>query len=104
MLIYRIQRRKLFNFNSGGNDPEHKGGKCYFINLCVCVCVFNLKQCVKKNQPKKTMHKIMNFGSTNRLNRNRSLGTQQNVTIFLQYLLFLAMVDSGLIFYYFILE
>ena len=46
----------------------------------------------------------MNFGSTNWLNQKRSLGTQQNVTIFLQYLLFLAMVDSGLIFYYFILE
>ena len=27
----------------------------------------------------------MNFGSTNWLNQKRSLGTQQNVTIFLQY-------------------
>ena len=52
--------------------------------LCVCV-----KQCVKKkNQPKKIMHKTMNFGSTNWLNQKISLGTQKNVTIFLQYLYF----------------
>ena len=42
--------------------------------LCVCVkkCLKNLKKkkkletmCSKKNQPKKTMHKTINFGSTN---------------------------------------
>ena len=61
-------------------------------SICVCVCV---KQCVllllllllltwnnvlkkkkTKNQPKKTIHKTMNFGSTNWLNRKRSLETQ----------------------------
>ena len=66
---------KLFNFSFRGecNYPEHKGGKCYFVNLCVlfmcktvcvcvCVCFYfyfkkkNLKQCVKRNQPKKIMH------------------------------------------------
>ena len=41
-----------------------------------------------KNQPKKTMHKTMNFGLTNWLNQKRNLGIQQNVTIFLQYLYF----------------
>ena len=30
----------------------------------------------KKNQPKKTIHKTMNFGSTNWPNQKRSLGTQ----------------------------
>ena len=54
--------------------------------VCVCVCktmcfiiiIINLKQCVKKkkNQPKKTIHKTMNFGSTNWPNQKRSLGTQ----------------------------
>ena len=58
---------KLFNFSLRRecNYSEHKGGKCYFVNLCVCkticVCVYfylkkkNLKQCVKKNQPKKKL-------------------------------------------------
>ena len=54
---------------------------CFFFS-------FNLKQCVKKNQPKKNMHKTKNLGSTNWLNQKRSLGTQQNVTIFLQYIYF----------------
>ena len=67
---------KLFNFSLRGewNYPEHKGGKCYFINfcvcyvcvkqcvcVCVCVCFYfylkkkkkNLKQCVKKINLKK---------------------------------------------------
>ena len=81
---------------------------CQFFCVCVCVkqCVFKIKKKKKKkletmcwkNQPKKTMHKTMNFGLTNWLNQKRNLGIQQNVTISL----FLAMVGSSLIFYYFI--
>ena len=62
--------KKLLNFSLRGecNYPKHKGGKCYFVNLCVCkticVCVFlflfkkkKLKTlCKKKNQPKKIKH------------------------------------------------
>ena len=70
MLIYKIQRRKLFNSSLGGNEttPNIKEENATS-SICVCVCkttfFYNLKQCVKKNQPKKPMHKIMNFVSTN---------------------------------------
>ena len=67
---------KLFNFTLGGNATtpnieEESVMLREFVCVCyvcvkqyLCVCVFNfifflkknLKQCVKKNQPKKIMH------------------------------------------------
>ena len=64
---------KLFNFSLGGNATTLNIKEesvtssicvCYVCvkqYVCVCVCLFlfkkkNLKQCVKKNQPKKIMH------------------------------------------------
>ena len=74
MLIYKIKRRKFFNFSLGGNET-HQNIKVESASssvLCVCVkkmCfifIYNLTQCViKKSQPKKAMHKTINFVSTN---------------------------------------
>ena len=63
---------KLFNFSLGGNATTLNIKEesvalsicvCYVcVKQYVCVCVYfylkkkNLKQCVKKNQPKKIMH------------------------------------------------
>ena len=92
--------RELFNFSLGGNETtpninEESATLSIFLCVCVCVkqCVFKIKKkkletMCWKNQPKKTMHKTMNFGLTNWLNQKRNLGIQQNVTIFLQYLYF----------------
>ena len=59
---------KLFNFSLGGNatTPNIKGGKCYFVNLCVyyvcvkqnvcvcvCVCFYLLKKKTWNNVLKK---------------------------------------------------
>ena len=52
-----------------------EGEVIFFHNyfLLVKLCVFHFKQCVKKKkkkrQPKKTVCKTMNFGSTNWLNQ-----------------------------------
>ena len=58
----------------------------------------NFKPCIKKNNPKKKkqkniVHETVNFGSPNLIKqkkkkKRRSLGAQQNVKIFLQYIYF----------------
>ena len=67
MLIYKIKRNKLFNFNLWGNKTtpnikEKSDSSSICVCVCVCVCVeqcvcvfffFNLKQCVKKINLKK---------------------------------------------------
>ena len=55
--------------------PNIKGESAFFHNsfLLVKLCVFSLNNVLKKKncQPKKTMCKTMNFGSTNWLKKNK---------------------------------
>ena len=70
MLSTKYKARNYSTLKLGDETtPNIKGESNFFYNffLLVKLCVFYFKQCVKK--PKKAVHKTMNFGSTNWLNK-----------------------------------
>ena len=69
----KYKRGNYSNLKLGDETtPNIKGEvlfSIYIFFFWVKLCVFNFKQCVKK--PKKTIHKTMNFDSTNWLNKKK---------------------------------
>ena len=57
---------------------------------------------LKKMRSQIRLNKKRSLGTQQNVTQKRSLGTQQNVTTFSQYFLFPGVVSPSLIFYYFI--